>query len=203
MEEEVVKICVMVRKNVWEEFKQYVLNTYGSLRGYLGHEVSEALGLYLRSAHTHINREKNVFIKNVRKKHLDLLTWIARNFEFEITKSNIMKFIEDNFGIDDRTKRKYFDFLTDNGFIVYERGREDNAIYKVNYDRIVAVLRAHGVQIEKQETVSDKVNELSIYARQRYEAGDSIEEIRDKLADFGDFTKKAVRNLIRKGGLNE
>lgn len=203
MEEEVVKICVMVRKNVWEEFKQYVLNTYGSLRGYLGHEVSEALGLYLRSAHTHINREKNVFIKNVRKKHLDLLTWIARNFEFEITKSNIMKFIEDNFGIDDRTKRKYFDFLTDNGFIVYERGREDKAIYKVNYDRIVAVLRAHGVQIEKQETVSDKVNELSIYARQRYEAGDSIEEIRDKLADFGDFTKKAVRNLIRKGGLNE
>ncbi len=203
MEEEVVKICVMVRKNVWEEFKQYVLNTYGSLRGYLGHEVSEALGLYLRSAHTHTNREKNVFIKNVRKKHLDLLTWIARNFEFEITKSNIMKFIEDNFGIDDRTKRKYFDFLTDNGFIVYERGRENKVIYKVNYDRIVAVLRAHGVQIEKQETVSDKVNELSIYARQRYEAGDSIEEIRDKLADFGDFTKKAVRNLIRKGGLNE
>lgn len=203
MEEEVVKICVMVRKNVWEEFKQYVLNTYGSLRGYLGHEVSEALALYLRSAHTHINREKNVFIKNVRKKHLDLLTWIARNFEFEITKSNIMKFIEDNFGIDDRTKRKYFDFLTDNGFIVYERGRENKAIYKVNYDRIVAILRAHGVQIEKQETVSDNVNELSIYAKQRYEAGDSIEEIRDKLADFGDFTKKAVRNLIRKGGLNE
>ena len=49
------KISVQVHEDEWLAFKNYVLAKYGSLRGYLGDELSKAIRLYLSQvgdAHT-------------------------------------------------------------------------------------------------------------------------------------------------------
>jgi len=54
--EDYVKASLYVEKNIWENFKNYVLNKYGKLRGVLGRELSNALAMFLQQetlcAHT-------------------------------------------------------------------------------------------------------------------------------------------------------
>ncbi|MEM5861180.1 MAG: hypothetical protein QXJ20_02195 [Candidatus Aenigmatarchaeota archaeon] len=119
--------------------------------------------------------------------------------------------IEKLFGIDVRTKRKYTSYLVDSGFLKLEKVLQNkNIIYKVDYKRIYDYLRNY-VKLEDltrigilpyQEAPEFKpkmnLNDVKIYARERYEAGDSIEEISDKIEEFGTkISKKEVRNLIR------
>lgn len=71
-----------------------------------------------------------------------------------------------------------------------------NVIYHVDNNRIQQFLQAPA-----SDNPSNAKAEIAQFARDRYEVGDSLDEIKDKLADFGvDASKKAVRALVRRGG---
>ena len=215
-----VKISVHIEEEVWQAFKSYVLAKYGCLWRYLGEELSYALEYYLTHATSAHTQEIEHKFSKPNKRHIQLLIWLAQNFKTEVTYSDIESFIIQNIGSDKRTKKKYInDFLVKLGFIEVKKGLYGkNILYKVNYEKIHAFLRKFMKEEELDklgiaqlsESESEGINstenaketyleEAKAYAVQRYEAGDSLEEIVDKLEDFGlSLTKKSVRNFIRK-----
>jgi len=142
------------------------------------------------------------------KKHIELLKWLGKNYNHQLMLSDIEGYIANNFGIDERTVRKYQKFLFENGFIkIY------NAICEVNPRKIYEFLKQH-VREEEFRTYAvaealkvqptDEIKEsrsIKAYAAERYLAEDDIEEIRDKLEQFTNvvLSKKQTRNIIRKG----
>jgi hypothetical protein len=204
-------VSIRIREEIWQAFKNYVLSKYGQLHGYLGDEVSRALDYYLThsaSAHTQTFEHK---LSKPNKRHIKLLTWIAQNYNDEITHIDIEKYVVENFGKDKRTKKSYInEFLIKFGFIRPKKalyGR--NVIYEIDAQRIVSFLKRHidEKEIEQLAVVENKKNgnESSVmqlaktYVVERYEAGDSIDEIRERLEDFGlNFSKQFTRNFVRK-----
>jgi len=98
--------------------------------------------------------------------------------------------------------------------------------YEIRKDEIKEFLEKHGVKLDETEFKPQKIIErekrirgieitpeekrlfelmdritirdVAEYARERYEAGDSLEEIADKLEDLGfNFSKSQIRNFIR------
>lgn len=106
------KIHAYVDSDTWEAFKSYVFSKYGTLNKYLGDELTRALESYLkdsRPAHTH---EFEHMISKPNKKHFQLLTWLLKNYPSETLYSEVRRYINDNYGIDRRTVKKYLhDFL--------------------------------------------------------------------------------------------
>jgi len=205
------ELHVYVDDDVLQAFKNYVLAKYGSLHRYLGEEVSRALDYYLTHAASAHTQEFEHKVLKVNKRHVKLLTWIGKGFNHEITYSDIEKYIVENFGIDRRTKKSYINFLVRSNFIKPKRALYGkDIIYEVNTRKIYDFLRKYMKEEELRDfaisIVENKSNgksngklEAKVYAVERYEMGDSIEEIAQKLEDFGlNFTKQSTRNFLRK-----
>ena len=161
-------------------------------------------------------QENEHIISKPNKRHIKLLTWLAKNSEFEITHTDIEGFIVENFGVDKRTKRKYLnEFLIKMGFIKQKKALYGkNVIYEVNFEKIYNYLKRFlkeeelqklgivpVVRAEPSEVAEEKVyrEEVKAFTVERYEAGDSLDEITEKVADFGIvLSKRAVRNIIKK-----
>ncbi len=214
-----VKIHVFVDPEIWEAFKNYVFSKYGTLNKYLGDEISRAMEAYLRdhrSAHT---QEFEHMISKPNKKHIKLLVWLLKNNPAEVLYSIVKTYINDNYGIDKRTVKKYLhDFLINGGFVKVLRPIRGNRdlILQVNADRILDYLskfipekelrEKYGIcreafkpAEEVKEEEEESKGSIKAYAAERYEAGDSIDEIQQKVADFGlELGKKAIRSIIRK-----
>lgn len=209
-------ISVRVREDVWISFKNHVLSKYGQLYGYLGEELTKAMDYYLSHAINAHTQENEHILSKPNKRHIKLLTWLAKNSEYEITHTDIEGFIVENFGVDKRTKRKYLnEFLIKLGFIKQKKALYGkNVIYVVNFERIYNYLKRFlkgeelrklgiipEVRAESSEVVSEEKTgrgEVRAFAVERYEAGDSLDEVTEKVSDFGlILTKKAVRNMIR------
>ncbi|MEM4615900.1 MAG: hypothetical protein QXY19_02725 [Archaeoglobaceae archaeon] len=212
--DEFTKVSLYIRKEEIIKLRKYVVAKYGQLKGFLGYELSNAIKHYLDSVEKTQTQEnehiKNV-VKNPSKKHIQLLIELVKKFTYEVTHFDLESLIEKLFGIDVRTKRKYTSYLVDSGFLKLEKVLQNkNIIYKVDYKRIYDYLRNY-VKLEDLTRIGilpyqeapefeQKMNltDVKIYARERYEAGDSIEEISDKIEEFGTkISKKEVRNLIR------
>jgi hypothetical protein len=192
----------MVRQDVWEDFKKYVLSKFGKLRGSLGQELTEAIKYYMDSlaeARTCIG-EQHGFIK-ASKKHENLLNYI---YDFdEITLADIKSYIHRNIGIDKRTFRKYMNFLVNGKFIEVLKHVGSNIIYKVNKERIAKFLgieppeapeQQHIEPPESVEEQSARSVEFAQYLAEEYRAGKSI----DELAFAHEMHKQAVKKLVQK-----
>ncbi len=225
-----IKISVHVEEEDWLAFKNYVLSKYGLLRGYLGEELSNAIRKYLKEAQQNQEGIENI-ISKPNKKHLKLLYWLVEDFPVQVTQIDLENFVIENFGSDKRTKRKYInDFLVRMRFIEVQKAiYGKNIIYKVNLERIIDYLRKFvpKEKIEQLELILKRVkerpkgiviesdngngkeptSEIKEFAAERYKMGDSLEEIKDKLEDFGvQISKKVIRSIIRdslkeRGGL--
>lgn len=214
-----VKISVHVEEEIWKSFKNYVLSKYGALWKYLGEELSRAIEAYLRDSRPAHTQEFEHMISKPNKKHIKLLVWLLKNYPSEVLYSIVKTYINDNYGIDKRTVKKYLhDFLINGGFVKTLkpiRGNTDQ-ILKVNADRILNYLskfvpekelrEKYGIcreafkpaeEVKEEEEESE--GSIKAYAAERYEVGDSIDEIQQKVADFGlELGKKAIRSIIRK-----
>ncbi|MBO8180497.1 MAG: hypothetical protein H0Z19_08485 [Archaeoglobus sp.] len=212
-----VKIYIYVDSDIWDAFKNYVFSKYGTLHKYLGDEISRALDSYLKDAQpTHIQEFEHM-ISKPNKKHLKLLVWLLKNYPKEVLYSEIKLFINDYYGIDKRTVKKYLhDFLIQGNFVKTLKPIKANSdwILKVNTDRILNYLgkfiseeelrEKYGIYKEtfahEEETKEkEKKSELKEYVAERLEAGDSLDEIKEKVEDFGvELSKKVVRSIARK-----
>jgi len=214
-----VKIKVYVDSDIWEAFKNYVFQKYGTLHKYLGDELSRAIDEYLthsRPAHTQALEH---ILSKPNKRHLQILIWLLKTHPYEVLYSEIRQYIIDNFGSDHRTVKKYLhEFLISGGFVEIKKSLRGNTehILKVNAEKIYRYLtnyiseeelRKNG--IHREETIppindeTAKMEEIRAYALERYESGDTISEIKDKLIDFGlDLSKKAVRAMLRKAKMD-
>ncbi|MDK2795249.1 MAG: hypothetical protein PWQ58_448 [Archaeoglobaceae archaeon] len=198
-------ISVKVDSKVWQDFKNYVLSKYGQLWRFLGHEVTDALKFYLShiisacDAQIHRNQKDEFAADRKIKKHHKLIEWISQ-FE-EIPSYELRKYINENFGIDRRTEEKYLEYLLMNGFIeaVAENKANGITIYRVNNEIVNKYLNKG-----KKEQFETEKADIIEFCMQRHEMGDSIKEIKDKLAEMGtDLPEKAIRNLIKKGNKME
>lgn len=125
-----VKVCVLVDEDVWIEFKKYVLSKHRKLYGYVGYELSEAIKRYLENF-----SDSKVEKMNPRPKHFKLLVWLAERDK--VTHSELKEFININFGVDPRTERKYFNYLTEFGYLIpSEAEHGDEQIFKVNSEAV-------------------------------------------------------------------
>lgn len=221
-------ITVKVDEEVWFAFKNFVLSKYGQLHGYLGKEVTRALEKYLEEARGS-QEELEEVISKPNKRHVKLLYWLAEDFPVQVTQIDLENFIVENFGTDKRTRKKYInDFLVRMRFIEVQKAiYGKNVIYRVNLERIVDYLKKfapkekieqlelilkqvkgkheettpkRGVPIESDNGIErEPTDEVKEYAVERYEAGDSLDEILNKIEEFGVSTsKKTLRSLIRK-----
>ena len=210
------------------ELRTFLINVYGSIYGHLRRFVEEAVREKLEREKQKLQQQnlEELHLK-VKKKHVKLLIWL---YDLnEILSPDLINYIRTHIGIDKRTIKQYLDFLTNNKFIEEEklisypkrRGEFPTILYRVNKDRIKAVLRSiglkipKGIEIEREKrirgieiTPEEKrlfelmdritVRDVAEYAKERYEAGDSLEEIADKLEDLGfNFSKSQIRNFIR------
>ncbi len=206
------------------ELRTFLINVYGSIYGHLKRFVEEAVREKLEREKQKLQQQnlEELHLK-VKKKHVKLLIWL---YDLnEILSPDLINYIRTHIGIDKRTIKQYLDFLTNNKFIEEEklisypkrRGEFPTILYRVNKNRIKAVLSRVGIKIpERVETEGAKrirgieitpeekrlfeltIRDVAEYARERYEAGDSLEEIADKLEDLGfNFSKSQIRNFIR------
>ncbi|RLI76536.1 hypothetical protein DRP05_12805 [Archaeoglobales archaeon] len=168
--------------------------------------MSRALEEYMRhSLEEHTNKFEQQISKLNKRQH-SLLLYVL---EFhEIRHSDIEDFIKFKMGlIDKRTINKYFQFLLENKIIKTKKalyGRD--VIYIVDQNRILSILeeyldndqlKAARARIENNRSEELKKQDIEEYAYERYEAGDSLKEIREKLEDFGEFNEKQVKGLLR------
>jgi hypothetical protein len=158
-------------------------------------------------------------VSKPNKKHIKLLVWLLKNYPAEVLYSTVKRYINDNYGIDRRTVKKYLhDFLINGEFVRVLRPLRGNTdlILKVNADRILDYLskfvpkeelrEKYGIYREAFKPIEERKEEekgskgsIKAYAAERYEAGDSIDEVQERLADFGlELGKKAIRSIIRK-----
>jgi len=213
-----VRIQAYVDSDVFEAFKNYIFAKYGTLHKYLGDELTRAIADYLRDSRNAHTQSLQHIISKPNKRHLQLLMWLLKEYPHEALYSEIRRYIYDNYGTDQRTVKKYLhDFLIKGGFVEIKkqlRGNEDH-ILKVDAERIYRYLTKHisekelrkngifkEVIIPTKEEIIEEKNEnkgtIRAYAAERYEAGDSIQEIQDRLSDFGtDISKRAVRSMLR------
>ena len=208
------RLDVLIDSDILNQFRNYVFQKYGTLH-YLGFELENIIRQYLNSVCSSTQTHENQHMKidsdsssKTTKKHIELLKWLGKNYNHQLMLSDIEGYIANNFGIDERTVRKYQKFLFENGFIkIY------NAICEVNPRKIYEFLKQH-VREEEFRTYAvaealkvqptDEIKEsrsIKAYAAERYLAEDDIEEIRDKLEQFTNvvLSKKQTRNIIRKG----
>lgn len=226
------KIHLYVDADIFEAFRNYVYSKYGTLNKYLGEEISRAMEFYLRHVQQNLPSHTQEFehmISKQNKKHIQLLVWLLKNFPYEVLYSDIMSYINDNYGFDRRTVKKYLhDFLINGGFVENLRSTRGNRdfILKVNAERIVSYLskfiseielrEKYGIykeayekarakeEIEQTEQNKQVREEIRQYVVERYEAGDSLDEITHRLADFGVVLgKRAVRSIVRKARREE
>ena len=210
------------------ELRSFLINVYGSIYGHLKRFVEEAVREKLEREKQKLQQQnlEELHLK-VKKKHVKLLIWL---YDLDqILSQDLINYIRTHIGIDKRTIKQYLDFLTNNKFIEEEklisypkrRGEFPTILYRVNKDRIKAVLSRVGIKIPKgieierekrirgiEITPEEKrlfelmdritIRDVAEYAKERYEAGDSLEEIADKLEDLGfNFSKSQIRNFIR------
>ena len=210
------------------ELRTFLINVYGSIYGHLKRFVEEAVREKLEREKQKLQQQnlEELHLK-VKKKHVKLLIWL---YDLDqILSQDLINYIRTHIGIDKRTIKQYLDFLTNNKFIEEEklisypkrRGEFPTILYRVNKDRIKAVLRRiglkipKGIEIEREKrirgieiTPEEKrlfelmdritIRDVAEYAKERYEAGDSLEEIADKLEDLGfNVSKSQIRNFIR------
>ena len=209
------------------ELRVFLVSVYGSTYGHLRRFVEEAVREKLEREKQKLQQQDEGLHLKVKKKHVKLLIWL---YDLDqILSQDLINYIRTHIGIDKRTIKQYLDFLTSNRFIEGEklisrpkrRGEFPIILYRVNRDRIEAVLSRIGIKIpERVETEREKrikeieitseekrlfelmdritVRDVAEYARERYEVGDSLEEIADKLEDLGfNFSKSQIRNFIR------
>ncbi len=198
---------VVVDDEVLQAFKNYVLQKYGKLHGVLGLEVTRALDEYLKlSLAAHTNKNVQQILSKPNKRHIALLTHVA-TFK-EITKSDIERYIMKNFGSDKRTRNKYIQFLLNGRFIRVLKPLYGEVIYEVDRQRTLDFLKQSlseeefkAIVVQTEPVIESRDNgdraAISQYAAERYQAGDSISEIKEKLEGFGTFSEQQIRNLIR------
>jgi|Deesub1362B_J571_1020462.scaffolds.fasta_scaffold01713_9 hypothetical protein len=206
-----VKINVQVEREVWLAFKNYVVAKYGQLKGSLGEEVTRALDEYLKDSQPAHTQEFEHKLSKPNKRHIGLLVWLLNNYPHEVLYSDLKNYVMDNYGFDQRTIKKYIHgFLIGEGFLKSKKGYGRNILFEVKTEWIINYLKKYvpekdlrekyGLQeigIEKEKDQEEKT-ELKSYITDRYEAGDSLDEVTEKVSDFGlILTKKAVRNMIR------
>lgn len=208
------------------ELRVFLVSVYGSTYGHLRRFVEEAVREKLEREKQKLQQQDEGLHLKVKKKHVKLLVWLYDLDQ--ILSQDLINYIRTHIGIDKRTIKQYLDFLTSNRFIEGEklisrpkrRGEFPIILYRVNRDRIEAVLSRIRIKIpERVETEREKrirgieitpekrsfeltdgitVRDLAEYARERYEVGDSLEEIADKLEGLGfNFSKSQIRNFIR------
>ena len=93
-----------------------------------------------------------------------------------------------------------------------------NILYEVNFRKIYDYLKRHfgmdklrelgileieersGIIVERENSDSEAtINDAKDYAVERYEAGDDLETIQERMKDFDlKLSKKAIRDIIRK-----
>ena len=219
------ELHVWVDTSVLERFKEYVFKKYGTLHTYLGEEVTRALEKYLEEARGS-QEELEEVISKPNKRHVKLLYWLAEEFPVQVTQIDLENFIVENFGTDKRTRKKYInDFLVRMRFIEVQKAiYGKNIIYRVYLERIVDYLKKfvpkneverlelilkqvkerEGQEGEKivttSETTETPTTTISEYAVERYEAGDTLDEIKEKLETLtgAQISKKGLRSIIRK-----
>ena len=222
----------MARLSLWnvdpkvlQEFKRFVLNKHGKLRGALSEEVTNALKFYLEfhNKHPYANLQKN--LEKPRKKHIRLLLSLYY-FDGELITDKILnKFIRDLGVVSKPTIRDYTNFALAFLWEEYVDRRTATIYYSIRKDLIKEFLEKHGVEVEEKNEEKEVVetpkevkkprgiviesdngngkeptSEISEYAAERYEAGDSLEEIKDKieLLTGSQISKNPLRSLIRK-----
>ena len=203
-----------VDPEVLREFKRFVLNKHGKLRGALSEEVTNALRFYLEYNKDHPHAKLQKHLEKPRKKHLRLLQWLY-NFDGElITDRVINKFIRDLGVVSKPTIRDYWNFAL--AFLweeqVDNRTKPVTVYYSIDKDAVKKFLEKHGVKIDEEEIKpkgividpnngngsKDEIKELAV---DRYRMGDSLEEIQERLELLtgGFIPKKAVKALVKKG----
>jgi len=198
-------------EEVIQQLKKFVIQEYGSLYKYLGLVIIRYIkeGLERDLA---LGRGRQKPLPHATKKHIALLQHILY-FEDEISKNDVEAFVIEKLRcIDKRTIKRYLQFLLDGRFIKVLKPLYSNVIYKVDRQRILDFLKRTLDEDEFKTIVQSKfvenkdngneiplIQEAKEYAAERYEAGDSVEEISQKLEDFGlNFTKQSTRNFLRK-----
>lgn len=214
-----VKIFVYVDEEIYQAFKDYVFAKYGTLSKYLGEELTKAMADYLRDSRNAHTQSLQHILSKPNKRHLHLLMWLIKECPKEALYSEVRQYIYDNYGTDQRTVKKYLhDFLIGGGFVEHRKQLRGNAdhILEVKAERIYNYLTKHISEKElrengifreaiiptKEEIIEEKKESkgtIRAYAAERYEAGDSLDEIQDRVSDFGlELGKKAIRNIVRK-----
>jgi len=214
------KILLSVRINpeTLIKLRNFLIQNYGSTY-YLGFVVEEAIKRYLDTAtpstHAHENQHMNNG-SSPTKKHIELLKWLGKNYNYQVLLSDILSYIKENFGIDERTIKKYRNFLFKENFVKIAKKLPNDAICEVNAKKLVEILKQHvpieelrtyavaevlkvqpGNEIKEKESIAD----VRAYAVELYRTGYGIEEIRDKLEEFTNavLSKKRVQAIVRQG----
>lgn len=202
-----------------EEIKHYYLSRYNTLKG-IGDEIIRLakLGLEIELAGEEKKVKQPLTHVKYNKRHVALLKYIILNFPHEVTRTDIKTFVVRNYGTDERTINRYIRFLLEFGFIKVKKPMYKEVLYEVNLEKALDFLRK---VLEEEEfkviqssvihstkpIIENKGNgekesvieAAKACAAERYEMGDTIEEICERLADFGlDLTKQSVRNFVRK-----
>jgi len=208
-----LKIFIYVDPDIWEAFKNYVFQKYGTLHSYLGDELSRAIDEYLTHSRPAHSQALEHILSKPNKRHLQLLIWLLKTYPHETLYSEVKRYIQDSFGSDNRTVKKYLhDFLFSSGFVKIKKTVRQGTdhILIVEGEKIYRYLTRHvsekelnesGICIDvlKESDEEKEVNWVEAYALERYEFGDSVVEITDKLKDFGlELTKKAALSVLRK-----
>lgn len=161
---EFVKVSLNIRRRSISAAKNRCLELYGSLHGYLGQFISDAIDHYLTCDKTARTQEKehiDKIIKNRSKRQILLLIAIAKNYCYETTQTELERIIGDICGIDKRTKKKYLKFLIENEFLEVKQVLQNkNVIYEVNYRRIYNTLR--------RDFGEEKLREKEFYPLQKF-----------------------------------
>jgi len=168
-----------------------------------------------RNAHT----QEFEHISKPNKRHIQLLVWLLKEHPEQVLYSEVEAYIRDNYGMDQRTVKKYLhDFLISYGFLKSFKAVKASTdhIMNVNVEKVLDYLskfagekelnekygifkEAYRIREEKREEKKEEKETIRAYAAERYEAGDSLDEIKEKLSDFGlDLAKRSVRNFVRK-----
>jgi|GEM_PF-4984379 len=138
-----IHVNFKVDKEVYEEFKELVFQIYGRLYGVLGDEATKALKLWIEKHRGATDIEGEV---KVNKRQIKLLRFL---YEFdEITNIDLEGWIRENIGIDKRTIRNYMEFLIKNELITKRFENKKITIYRVNKEKIGAILKRNGVDVQ-------------------------------------------------------
>lgn len=133
------RIHIMIDQQLYEQFMELIIRKYGKTKA-LGHEIENAMRLYLEQHNTQNHGKCNIFVskrqeviwKRIRALAIYLLTHFDNNFvlDYHEVRNIVMEVLGFS---DDRTWRKYILTLTKLGFLWISQTNLKKAKYVVRH----------------------------------------------------------------------